>query len=326
MKPSLLAAAAAAGRASEAHLASGCTTCRPGARLAELCTDGQRAVTQAANTLAPGLLDDPCAHTSWEVTSEHRIAGGWRKARKCADCTEHLAPITEPEPHWPEAARPAVMLPGTTRTEPAPSGLARLAALMNSRRHWQDGRLVSEGTVTQAEIRAALGWGAPEPSGVTWEPGQLDDVRHVVRTIVAGPSAFPDLTDEYVIRTARRLLPELLQLVDVLHARVEELEGHGCRCYDPTTHVPGCIKAFVRWEGRNLPAAVWYRDGAGEWWVPVSVDSRGCLVLLLDGDTSNAPAALDELEGVYAPVTATAYGAHVPRGDLPERAGNPQLP
>ncbi|MEI5526882.1 hypothetical protein WB388_40500 [Streptomyces brasiliscabiei] len=320
MKPSLLDAAAAAGRASQDHLASGCTTCRPGARLAELCPDGQRAVTDAANAVAPGLLDGPCAHTSWEVISERHTPAGWVKSRRCADCSGLLEQVTEPEPHWPK--NPGTLHFPAVRTDPAPPGPSRLAALMGSRQHWRDGRLISEGTVTQAEIRDALGWGAPEQvHGITWEPGRMDEVREFVRVITAGPGAFPDLTDEYVIRRARRLLPELLQLVELLHARVMDLEAHGCRCYDPTSHAPGCVKAAVRWQGRTYPAAVWYRDGDGDWWAPVNVDTRGCLVLLLDGDDTNEAVPLDRVHAEHGSVTATAYGARVPRGDLPDAAG-----
>ncbi|WP_413808174.1 hypothetical protein [Streptomyces sp. OE57] len=319
MRPTLMDAAAAAGRAAEAHIASGCTICRRGARLAELCPDGQRAVTEAAHQITPHLMDPPCAHTSWEVTSERDTPAGWVKHRRCADCRDRLEPITEPEPHWPQNTAHALQLPAAVRTDSAPPGPARLAALMRSRQHWRDGRLVSEGTLSQAEIRNALGWGEPEQvHGITWEPGRMDRVREAVRVITAGPSAFPDLTDEWVIRTARVLLPELLELVELLHARVADLEAHGCRCYDPTSHAPGCIKAYVRWQGRTYPAAVWYRDGDGDWWAPVSVDSRGCLVLLLNGDTSNEPVPLDRADEEHGPVTATAYGAHVPRGDLPE--------
>jgi hypothetical protein len=190
---------------------------------------------------------------------------------------------------------------------------------MASRQHWRDGRLVSEGTVSQDEIRDALGWGAAEQvHGITWEPGQLDQAREAVRILQVGSSAFPDMTDAWVLRTARTLLPEFLALVELLHARVMDLEAHGCHCFDATFHAPGCIKAAVRWQGRTYPAAVWYRDGDGEWWVPTALDARGCLLLLLDGDTSNAPAALDELEAEYAPLTATTHGANVPRGDLPD--------
>lgn len=319
MKPTLLDAAAAAGRAAEAHIASGCTTCRRGARLPELCPDGQRAVTEAAHQAAPDLAEPECAHASWEVTSERHTPAGWVKSRRCAECRERLEQITELEPHWPDNAGTLHIPAPAVRTDPAPPGPARLAALMRSRQHWRDGRLVSEGTVSQAEIRDVLGWGDPDPvHGITWEPGRLDEVRDLVRVITAGPAAYPDLTDTYVSRQARRLLPELLTLVELLHARVTDLEAHGCRCYDPTTHAPGCIKASVRWEGHTYPAAVWYRDGDGEWWLPVAVDARGCLVLQLDGDAGQGPAALDEVASLYGPVDATAYGSHVRRGDLPD--------
>jgi hypothetical protein len=278
--PTLLAkAATAAVRAAEDHLAGGCTTCRRGARLAELCTDGQRAVLEAVQPHAPGLL--------------------------------------EPEPTEPTADPFATAV----RTDPALPGPARLAALMRSRQHWRDGRLVSEGTLSQAEIRTALGWGDPDQvHGVTWEPGRLEEIRGVVRVITAGTTAYPDLTDAYVIRQARRLLPELLELVELLHARVVDLEAHGCRCFDPTFHAPGCIKAATRWEGRTYLAGVWYRDVDGEWWLPVAVDARGCLVLQLDADPHQAPAALDELEAEYGPLTATTYPSTTPRGDLPASA------
>ncbi|MGV2914612.1 hypothetical protein [Streptomyces alfalfae] len=318
--PSLLDAAAAAARASEAHLASGCTTCRPGARLAELCADGQRAVIEAANIRAPGFLNAPCPHTSWEVINERHTPAGWVKSRRCADCSEQLDQVTEPEPHWPDNSGTLHIPAPAVRTEPAAPGPARLAALMHTRQHWQGDRLVSEGTLSQQEIRDALGWDAPEHvRGITWEPGRLDQVREIIRVITAGPSAFPDVTDHYVARQTRRLLPELLELVDLLHARVMDLEAHGCRCFDPTFHSPGCIKAAVRWQGRSLPAGVWYRDRDGDWWLPQNVDSRGCLVLLLNDDHSNEGAPLDELETEYGPLTPTAYGAHVPYCDLPEQ-------
>ncbi|WP_060904793.1 hypothetical protein [Streptomyces scabiei] len=322
MKPTLLEAAASAGRAAEAHITSGCTTCHRGARLAELCPDGQRAVTDAANAVARGLLDGPCAHTSWEVTSERRTPDGWVKSRKCSDCGDPLNQVTEPEPHWPENPSTLHIPAPAVRTDPAPPGPARLAALMASRQHWRNGRLVSEGTVSQDEIRDALGWGAAEQvHGITWEPGQMDQAREAVRILQAGRSAFPGMTDAWVVRTARTLLPDFLALVELLHARVMDLEAHGCRCYDPTSHAPGCVKAFVRWQGRTYPAAVWYRDRDGDWWAPESVDTRGCLVLLLDGDSSNEPVPLDRVNTEHGSVTATAYGAHVPRGDLPEAAG-----
>ncbi|MET9819617.1 hypothetical protein [Streptomyces sp. NPDC006355] len=314
----ILEAAAEAARQVKAHQAAdGCTTCHDGARLAELCPAGQHA---AATVLAPGLLEPECAHGSWEVTSEYpaRDGDGWVKSRRCADCGDSLDPLTEAAPHWPAAAVPDNPPPAERTPEAAP-GPARLAALMRARQHWRDGRLVSEGTISQAEIRDALGWEEPaDAPAVPWEPGRQAKVRQLVRVITAGPAAFPEMTDEWLIRTAREILPELLDVVERLAARVEDLEGHGCRCYDPTSHVPGCVKAAVRWRGRTYPAAVWYRDQDGDWWVPVSVDSRGCLVLLCDGDHSNEPVPLDRLEAEYGPMTATAYGAHVRRGDLPE--------
>jgi hypothetical protein len=49
--------------------------------------------------------EPPCAHESWEVTSEHRADGaGWLKFRRCADCDDQLTPVVEPEPHWPDSA------------------------------------------------------------------------------------------------------------------------------------------------------------------------------------------------------------------------------
>lgn len=168
--PTLLEAAAAAGRAAEAHVAAGCTTCRPGARLAELCPDGQRAVTEAANTAGPGLVEPECAHGSWEVTSEHRTPAGWVKARRCADCSEQLEPVTEAEPHWPDASGAAVQFPGPIHTEPAPSGLARLAALMRSREQWRDGRLVALADDPTVVIQAVGGGQGVFPQAFTITP------------------------------------------------------------------------------------------------------------------------------------------------------------
>lgn len=323
MRFSLLEAATAAGRAAEAHIASGCTVCRPGARLAELCPDAQRVVTEAANLRAPGLLEGPCPHESWEVTSERHTPDGWVKNRRCAECRDPLDPVTEPEPHWPAAEpAPATAIPAElTHAEDMPPGPAHLAALMRSRQQWRDGRLVSEGVLTQREIRAVLGWVEEPAPAITWRRDRMDQLRADVRVLTAGPKAFPDCTDTYAARTARRILPELLDLVDVLHARVMDLEAHGCRCYDPTAHAPGCVKAAVRFRGRTYPAAVWYRDQAGDWWAPHSVDARGCLVLQLDGDAGQGPVPLDQVEEEYGPVTASAYGAHVPRGDLPDLPG-----
>lgn len=205
MTLTLLEAAEVTSLAARAHVADGCTTCRPGARLAELCPDGQRVVTEAATGQFPGLLE-----------------------------------------------------PETDAVLPAP----------------------------------------PLPS--------------------PDPAPYPDnVTDEYVLRTARRLLPALLALTERLAARVEELEARGCRCYDPTAHAPGCLKAVVHWQGRTYPAAVWYRDGEGYWWAPTGVDARGCLFLQLNADPANEPAPLDAVAEDYPPLTATAYGSHVPRADLP---------
>lgn len=204
----------------------------------------------------------------------------------------------------------------------AAPGPARLAALMRTRQHWRDGRLVSEGTLTQAEVRAALGWNEPAaPPAVTYDPARLGRLRHLGEVAAADPAAFPDVTDEWLAGQARDALPELLALVDGLAARVEDLEGRACRCYDPTAHVAGCVKAATRFNGRTLPAAVWYQDADGDWWLPVAADARGCLVLQLDGDHGQAPAPLDVLEDQYGRFTATAYGAHLERRDLPEGTG-----
>lgn len=274
----ILDAATAAARAAEAHINTGCTTCRPGARLAELCEDGQHAVLTAVEPVAPALL--------------------------------------KPEPPTTPATAPAM------RADQAPTGPARLAALMRSRQHWDGHRLVSEGTLSQTEIRAALGWiEPPDAPAATFEPGRLDQLRDLVHVITAGPSASPDCTDLFMVQQARTVMPELLALVERLAARVEELQARGCSCYAPTSHAPGCIKAATRFKGRPYPAAVWYRDQDGDWWLPVSVDSRGCLVLQLDGDAGQGPAPLDDLEAAYGRLTATVYGAHIERRDLPEGTG-----
>lgn len=315
----LLDAATAAARAAEAHITAGCTTCRPGARLAEMCEDGHRTVLEAAGTVAPNLLTPECPHESWEVTSEHHTPDGWVKARTCSDCKDPLPDLTEPEPHRPAAPLPAVPLSAAPQ---APPGPARLAALMRSRQHWRDGRLVSEGTVSQTEIRDALGWTEPDHApAITWTPGRHAQLRQLVHVITAGPASFPDLTDAWLVDKAREVIPELVDLAERLAARVEELEARACTCYDPTNHAPGCIKAATRFNGRTLPAAVWYQDPDGDWWLPVQVDARGCLVLQLDADPGHAPAPLDDLEAEYGPLTATVYGAHVDRRDLPEDTG-----
>ncbi|MBL1115465.1 hypothetical protein JK364_24140 [Streptomyces sp. 110] len=44
----------------------------------------------------------PCAHESWDVTSEYPAPGrtGWVKFRTCNDCGALLDSVTEPEPHF----------------------------------------------------------------------------------------------------------------------------------------------------------------------------------------------------------------------------------
>ncbi|MCF3960322.1 hypothetical protein [Streptomyces fuscigenes] len=322
MSETTMEAAVAALRAADTHTLT-CTTCPPGARLGELCPDGQAAATSAAASVDPDLvqLSPGCAHTSWEVTSEYPTAGGFKKSRRCADCTESLDAIVEPEPHWPDRTPAALRARDTTGAARAldPAGPARLAALMRTRQHWREDRLVSEGRVSQSEIRDALGWSEPDHAPtITWTPGRLDRIRDIVSVIAAGPTAFPDLTDEFVIRNARALLPELLGVVDLLAARVEELEARGCRCYDATTHAPGCVKASVRWQGRTVQAAVWHSDRDGDWWLPVALDYRGCPLVLLNGDTSNDPVPLDQLEADYGRLAPSQHGTGVPRTDLPE--------
>ncbi|MCC9686927.1 hypothetical protein [Streptomyces sp. MNU103] len=204
----------------------------------------------------------------------------------------------------------------------APTGLDRLAALMRTRQHWRNGRLVSEGTLTQAEVRTALGWTEPaEPPAVTYDPARLGHLRHLGEVAAADPAAFPDVTDAWLAGQARQALPELLALVDDLAARVEELQARACRCYDPTAHVPGCGKAVILRNGRTLPATVWYQDPEGDWWLPVAVDASGRLVLQLDGDPLQGPSDLDDLEAGYGPLTPSPYGAHLERRHLPEGIG-----
>jgi hypothetical protein len=77
-----------------------CGTCWPGMRFAEMCGDGRREAI-ASRDQVDG--EPEWAHLAWEVTSEHRNHPGmWVKSRKCADCTDRLDLVVEPEPHWPE--------------------------------------------------------------------------------------------------------------------------------------------------------------------------------------------------------------------------------
>ncbi|KUN37741.1 hypothetical protein AQJ30_15775 [Streptomyces longwoodensis] len=95
---SLIDAATAAYDAAAAHAAT-CFTCWPGMRFAEMCSAGQAQALAALHQ--SGVLD--CEHIAWDVTTEHpaRDGSGWVKSRKCADCGEPMAPITEADPHWP---------------------------------------------------------------------------------------------------------------------------------------------------------------------------------------------------------------------------------
>ncbi|WP_327345910.1 hypothetical protein [Streptomyces europaeiscabiei] len=97
-RKSLLESAMAAVEAAQTHIES-CADCRPDMRLPEMCPDGQRQALAAVD-------DGPeCAHASWEVTSEYRNARQmWVKSRRCADCGEHLEPLVDREPHWPDKA------------------------------------------------------------------------------------------------------------------------------------------------------------------------------------------------------------------------------
>ncbi|MFF6801066.1 hypothetical protein [Streptomyces sp. NPDC012616] len=125
----LMEAAAAAYDAVVSHAAT-CGTCWPGMRLEEMCGDGQRAAVAALDVptdcthdgsddfrTAAGQvirarcpdcgerLAPECAHLAWEVLSEYRNARQlWVKSRKCGDCGEHLDPLVDPEPHWPDKA------------------------------------------------------------------------------------------------------------------------------------------------------------------------------------------------------------------------------
>ncbi|RZF02914.1 hypothetical protein [Streptomyces albidoflavus] len=85
----------------------------------------------------------------------------------------------------------------------------------------------------------------------------------------------------------------------------------------PIHHATDCASARLTWEGRTYPAAVWYRDGEGCWWWPAGTDARGCLLLLHDGDTTNAARPVDQVEAEHPPLTPTAYGEHIPLDDLP---------
>lgn len=249
MSRNFLEAAASAARAGEQHIASGCGQCRRGARLAELCPEGQHQVVAAARRLAPDFeLQGP--YTPWEINSERRTPR-----------------------HRPD--------------EPVATTAQARAAEMDVP--------LSPDELTAMAERIVQAWG-----------GRAVDLDDVTATI-AGAGA-----------QLARVVPLLADELTQLRARVEELEA--CRCWDPTTHAPGCAKAIVHWQGHAYPAAVWYRDRDSDWWAPVSVDTRGCLVLLLDGDTSNAPVPLDEVQAGHGPVTTTAYGSHVPRSDLPDAA------
>lgn len=101
----LLEAAKAAHDAAVSH-ATTCGTCWPGMRLAEMCPDGKRAAVAVLDEPTKDATGAPeCVHLAWEVTSEYRNADGlWVKSRKCSDCGDHLVPIAQLEPHWPDKA------------------------------------------------------------------------------------------------------------------------------------------------------------------------------------------------------------------------------
>lgn len=121
------------------------------------------------------------------------------------------------------------------------------------------------------------------------------------------------------IQILQRLAAEALtkQPAPVITDATGTTTGSECRCYAPIHHAPDCASATLTWEGRTYPAAVWYRDGEGCWWRPAGIDARGCLLLLHDGDTTNAARPVDQVEAEHPPLTPTAYAEHIPLDDLP---------
>ncbi|WP_440581048.1 hypothetical protein [Streptomyces sp. PT19] len=125
-----------------------CPWCSSGGVLAARCEDGRRlAAAFLAPASAPGdraqhcdgaaLTHDetgicnhpaaaadeeaPCAHESWDVTSEYadREARVWVKSRRCNDCGEPLPEVREAEPHFHSPAEVAVLFGHATPEQAA---------------------------------------------------------------------------------------------------------------------------------------------------------------------------------------------------------------
>ncbi|MGF0163118.1 hypothetical protein ACQRET_03615 [Streptomyces koyangensis] len=170
------------------------------------------------------------------------------------------------------------------------------------------------------------GWVATAPpasvalSGPSAAELQAAAYRKAVCLVDALPQDFElDPGRGEAIQILQRLAAEALttQPAPVITDATSTTTGSACRCYAPTHHAPDCASATLTWQGRAYPAAVWYRDGEGEWWWPAGIDARGCLLLLNDGDPTNEPVPVDQLMTEYSPVTPTAYGAYLSLDDLP---------
>lgn len=87
--------------------ARSCCWCTRNGVLSATCEDGRRL---AAALLAPAETpaapadeeETPCAHESWDVTSEYRDAktDEWVQARRCNDCPERLDDLRTTNPHF----------------------------------------------------------------------------------------------------------------------------------------------------------------------------------------------------------------------------------
>ncbi|MFE9319119.1 hypothetical protein ACFYNV_29155 [Streptomyces albidoflavus] len=150
--------------------------------------------------------------------------------------------------------------------------------------------------VQAAAYRKAAGLVSALPQDYELDPGRGDAVQILQRLAAEAPTTqpAPAITD----------------------ATGTTADGE-CQCFAPTHHASSCRSARLTWEGRTYPAASWYRDGEGSWWWPSGIDTRGCLLLLNEGDFTNEPVPVDQVEAEYPPLTPTAYGAYLSLDDLP---------
>ncbi|MGJ5693112.1 hypothetical protein ACM6RM_08065, partial [Streptomyces pratensis] len=154
----------------------------------------------------------------------------------------------------------------------------------------------SAAEVQAAAYRKAAGLVSALPQDYELDPGRGDAVQILQRLAAEAPTTqpAPAITD----------------------ATGTTADGE-CQCFAPTHHASSCRSARLTWEGRTYPAASWYRDGEGSWWWPSGIDTRGCLLLLNEGDFTNEPVPVDQVEAGYLPLTPTAYGAYLSLDDLP---------